>query len=61
MPYLDSLFWHPMLTYQYTFHTHQASYIDTTRDNYVYGMIGRNASVIMRRIVKNLGNIYREN
>jgi hypothetical protein len=60
VPYLDSLFWHPMLTYQYSFHTNLSSYENTSKDNYIFGIIGRNSLAILPRIARNLSNIWKE-
>lgn len=57
---MESLFWHPMLTYQYSFHTNLSSYLDTSKSSNIYGIIGRNGAVIASRVVKNLMNIMKE-
>lgn len=58
---MESLFWHPKLTIQYSFHTNHSSYIDTTRSNIIYGILGRNAAIITSKIFKNLIKIVKEN
>jgi hypothetical protein len=60
LPPLESLFWHPKLTYQYSFHTNLSSYLDTSRNYNVFGILGRNGALIFSRIGKNLINIIRE-
>lgn len=57
---MESLFWHPKLTYQYTFHTNLSSYQDTSRNYNVFGILGRNGALIASRIAKNLVSIARE-
>lgn len=60
VPNLESLFWHPMLTYQYTFHSNISSYQDTTRSTAMLGIIGRNGLAITSRIASNMVNIIKE-
>lgn len=57
LPAMESLFWHPKLTYQYTFHTNFSSYLDTSRNYNVFGILGRNGRLVVSRIIKNLQNI----
>lgn len=57
---MESLFWHPMLTYQYSFHTNLSSYQDTSKSNAIFGIMGRNAAVVLERIGKNLISILKE-
>jgi hypothetical protein len=60
VPALESLFWHPKLTYQYSFHTNLSSYQDTSRNYNVFGILRRNASLVLSRMGRNLVSIARE-
>jgi hypothetical protein len=60
IPALDSLFWHPKLTYQYTFHTSLSSYQDTSRSYNIFGILGRNGALVLSRIARNLVSIAKE-
>jgi hypothetical protein len=56
IPPLESLFWHPLLTYQYSFHTNLSSYTDSRNYN-ILGILGRNAKTLLSRTTRNLFNI----
>jgi hypothetical protein len=60
VPPLESLFWHPKLTYQYSFHTNLSSYQDTSRNYNVFGILARNATLVLSRITNNLLSIARD-
>jgi glutathione S-transferase len=60
VPSLESLFWHPMLTYQYTFHTNISSYQDTSKSNAIFGILGRNGLEVASRVASNLVSIVKE-
>ena len=60
VPYLESLFWHPLLTYQYTFHTNISSYQEITRDTFIFSILRKNAKLVGKRVFQNLANIWRE-
>lgn len=57
---MESLFWHPKLTFQYTFHTNLSSYADTSRNYRIFGILGRNFALIAKRVAANLISIARE-
>jgi hypothetical protein len=57
---MESIFWHPKLTYQYSFHTNLSSYADTSRNYNVFGILARNFAIIGSRVARNLVSIARE-
>ena len=60
VPYLESLFWHPLLTYQYSFHTNTSSYQEITRDTFIFSIMRKNAKLVGKRVFSNLASIWRE-
>lgn len=54
---MEALFWHPLLTWQYTFHTNISSYEDTSGGYILLSVIGRNAWRVLSRSASNLANI----
>jgi hypothetical protein len=59
LPYLESLVWHPTLTYQTTMHTDK-SYFQADQKNYMaIGIFRRNITAITKAVFKNLINIFR--
>ena len=58
--YLESLFWHPLLTFQYSFHTNLSSYADTNRDNAIFRILARNGTLVASRVASNLVSIVKE-
>lgn len=60
VPHMESLFWHPKLTFQYTFHTNLSSYADTSRNYRIFSILGRNFALIAKRVAANLVSIARE-
>ncbi len=57
---MESLFWHPKLVFQYSFHTNFSSYQDTSRSYNIFGILGRNGVIIGSRVIQNLINIYKD-
>lgn len=57
---MESLFWHPKLTFQSLFHTSLSSYEDTSRSYSIFGILGRNFSAITAKTIGNIRNILKE-
>ena len=60
VPHMESLFWHPKLTFQYTFHTNLSSYADTSRNYRIFGILGRNLTLVTKRVAANLISIAKD-
>lgn len=57
---MDSLFWHPKLTFQSLFHTSLSSYEDTSRSYSIFGILGRNFSAIAAQTFSNIASILKD-
>ena len=58
-PHLQSLFWHPRLTFQYSFHTNLTSYQHNMINYSLIGIFYRNIFLCLGRTFKNLINIFK--
>ena len=59
-PHLESIFWHPLLTFQYTFHSSRHSYFSGMKTYIIHGIIYRNGLLLLKRIYQNLKSIFKE-
>ena len=59
-PNLEAVFWHPLLTFQYTFHTNRLSYNEGMRSYILLRVIRKNFSLAISRIFQNWSKIRNE-